>query len=576
MPLNFTLLEIDLSSKTVKKKHIDEKLLSKFLGGRGLGVRLFFEYADPKVDPLSPSAPFFILTGPLTTSSAPLSGRFHAVFKSPLTGTIFDSSCGGYGGVFLKKLNVDGIVIIGKSNVPAIIYIDEKGVRIDEAQDLKGLQISLREKKLKETYGEDISYILCGPAAEKNILYANLISDRRFFGRGGGGTVFNGKSLLGIVIKKKNKYDEIKPVSKDRYEFVNEEARKWIYANPITSEGLPRFGTSVLMNLINELKLLPSKNFNENYFPLADRISGESLEKKVIKKRACFSCPVACGRVTEKGEGPEYETLWALGANLKISNLDSIINYNKICAEYGVDTISLGSSISAFLEINNLPFGDEELIEKLIMNTVEAVGEGVEIGKGSLKMCQKYGKEKVSMTVKGLELPAYHPSGLYGMALAYGTSNRGGCHLRAYMLGPEVLGIPKLINRRISIGKSGLVIYLQNSHAAMDSAIFCRFISLAVTDDYLSRLVSSLCGIELSTKEYQKIGERIYNLERVFNVVAGFKKEDDFLPERLLFREYNEMLDEYYRARGWDERGMPTDKKLKELEIIEFLKEHYV
>ncbi len=576
MPLNFTLLEIDLTYKSVKKKNIDENILSKFLGGRGLGVRLFFEYADPKVDPLSPSAPFFLLTGPLTTSSAPLSGRFHAVFKSPLTGTIFDSSCGGYGGVFLKRLNIDGIVITGKSKAPAIIYIDEKGIQIKEAQDLQGLKISLREKKLKETYGEDISYILCGPAAEKNILYANLVSDRRFFGRGGAGAVLNAKSLLGIVIKKINKCYEIKPANSEKYEFVNEETRKWIYANPITSEGLPRFGTSLLMNLINELKLLPSKNFNENFFHLADLISGEALEKKVIKKRACFSCPVACGRVTEKGEGPEYETLWALGANLQISNLDTIINYNKICAEYGVDTISLGGTISAFLEINNLPFGHEELIEKLIMKTVEAVDEGVEIGKGSLKMCQKYGKKQFSMTVKGLELPAYHPSGLCGMALAYGTSNRGGCHLRAYMLGPEVLGIPKLINRRVSTGKSGIVIYLQNSHASMDSAIFCRFISLAVTDDYLSRLVSSWCGIELSTMDYQKIGERIYNLERVFNVMAGFKKEDDYLPERILFKDYSSMLDEYYRARGWDERGIPTDKKLKELEIIEFLKEHYV
>jgi aldehyde:ferredoxin oxidoreductase len=576
MPLNFTLLEIDLSSKTVKKKPIDEKILLKFLGGRGLGVRLFFEYADPKIDPLSPSAPFFILTGPLTISSAPLSGRFHAVFKSPLTGTIFDSSCGGYGGVFLKRLKIDGIVIIGKSDTPVVIYIDEKGVKIEDAQGLKGLKISLRAKKLKEIYGEDISYVLCGPSAEKNVIYSNLVSDGRFFGRGGGGAVFNAKLLLGIVIKKTNKIEELKPANKEKFDFVNEEARKWIYANPITSEGLPRFGTSVLMNLINELKLLPSKNFNENVFPLADLISGESLEKKVVKKRACFSCPVACGRVTEKGEGPEYETLWALGANLKVSNLDSIINYNKICAEYGVDTISLGGSISAFLEINDLPFGDEALIEKLIMKTVEAVDEGGEIGKGSLRMCQKYGREKFSMSVKGLELPAYHPLGLYGMALAYGTSNRGGCHLRAYMLGPEVLGIPKLINRRISTGKSGLVIYLQNSHASMDSAIFCRFISLAVTDDYLARLVSSWCGIELSTVEYQKIGERIYNLERVFNIIAGFKKEDDYLPERLIFREYKDMLDEYYRARGWDERGIPTDNKLKELEIIEFLKERYV
>lgn len=566
MNIEYRLFHIDLTTKTIKKREINSSLIGQFLGGRGLGVRLYFDYASPEIDPFDVKSPIFFLTGPLTGSSGLLTGRFHCVFKSPLTGTIFDSSCGGYTGVYLKKNNIDGIVITGRSKCPSIIYVDSGKITIYDADYLKGLKTSERVTKLKEKYGDDISYIMNGPSAEKGVLFSNLNSDNRFFGRGGAGVIFNSKNLLAIVVRKNYKNEPV-PFNKERFKYINDEIDKWIYGNPITSQGLPEFGTSILMNLINELKLLPHKNFQEDSFRYADKISGESLKNRVVKRRACFGCKVACGRITQKGEGPEYETLWALGANLGISDLDALLEFNKLCAEYGVDTISLGGSIASFIELNNIPFGDVKIISDLISKTLNVEKEGLEISLGSKRLCEKYGKKEFSMTVKSLELPAYHPKGIYGMALAYGTSNRGGCHLRAYMLAPEVLGIPKLINRKISKGKAGIVIYLQNSHASSDSAIFCRFLGLAVSDDYLSRLLCAYSGLELTTVDYQKIGERIYNLERLFNIKAGFTKNEDLLPSRLMFDEYVSMLEEYYKARGWDQNGVPSEKKLNELDL---------
>ncbi len=556
------LIEIDLEKESIVEKEIDKSYQNDYLGGRGLGVRLFFDYINSKN--LAYESPVFFLTGPLTLSKAPLSGRFHSVFKSPLTHTIFDSSCGGKGGYYLKTQGIDAIALLNKAKNDKIIIFSEGKVSLENS-NLKGLKVSDREKLLKNKFGQDISTILIGPSAEEGVLFANAISDRRFFGRGGLGYLLASKGVSAIVIKHGEEKGLV--ADKDKFEYIVKEIKKWIHGNPISSKGLPEFGTSVLMNLINELNILPYKNFKESFYDKSDLISGESLKKYVRRRRACLSCPVACGRVTDKGEGPEFETLWALGANLGLSNIETIIDLNELCYEYGVDTISLGGSIACYLEALGLDFGDEKIVFNLVEKTLKGKDEGKLIGKGSKRLSKELKKEELSMTVKGLELPAYHPKGIYGMALSYGTSNRGACHLRAYMVAVEVLGIPKLQNRFIKKGKSGLVIYLQNSHAAADSSIFCRFLSLAVGDDYLSRLIGAYNNIELSTEDYLKIGERVYNLERYINCLSGFTREDDMLPDRLIFDGYEEMLSEYYRARGWDENGIPKKEKLKELKI---------
>jgi len=571
--MKFNLLVINLAKKSFSKQEVAPELLKKFLGGRGLGVRLFFDFVEEGhfKKPDNINAPVFFMTGPLTGSLAPLSGRFHSVFHSPLTNTIFDSSCGGKAGVYLKSNGIDGIAITGVADSPSFLVIGEDDVEFKSADALKGKLLSEKGKVLKSEFGDDVSSIIVGPSAETGVLYANAVSDRRFFGRGGLGYLLAKKNLLAIIIKKGN-LPTPSPVNHEQFSYTVEEIRKWLHGNPITSQGLPEFGTSVLMNLINELKILPHKNFMENQFNFADCVSGEALKSRVIKRKACFSCMVGCGRVTAKGEGPEFETLWALGANLGIDDIDFVIEMNELCCQHGLDTITLGSSLASYLEIKKLPFGDKSLLKELILKTVSNKDEGSLIAMGSKRFCKILGREDVSMSVKSLEMPAYHPSGVYGMALAYGTSNRGACHLRSYMIAPEVLGIPKLIDPKIKTGKAGLVIYFQNSHAVADSSIFCRFLSLAVTDDYLSRIVSTFTGFDLSTTDYQKIGERIYVLERLFNIKAGFGKNDDLLPQRVTFDGYTDMLDEYYVARGYDCNGVPTLEKLKTLGLEEFYK----
>lgn len=569
--MHFRLLRIDLNSHTVKKEEVSNFVVDAYLGGRGLGVRLFFDEindsyfknADYK------SAPIFFMTGLMTGSKAPLSGRFHSVFHSPLTNTICDSSCGGKAGVFLKTLGIDGIVVTGYASKPLYLLVDAEDVTFKDAGLIAGKTISERERLIRDLHGDKLSTILIGPAGENGCLFASAVSDRRFFGRGGLGTVMGFKNLLGVVVKKGSKKLGV-PLDVAKFDYVVEETKKWIHGNPITSQGLPEFGTSVLMNLINELNILPYKNFNESHFESAELISGEVLKSKVIRHKACYGCMIACGRVTNKGEGPEFETLWALGANLGVSDIDFLIELNEICYEYGIDTISLGGTIACYIEANNLSFGDKSLIMNLVDKTLKNKAEGKLINMGSKRLASELNKETLSMSVKGMELPAYHPKGLYGMALAYGTSNRGACHLRSYMIAPEVLGIPKLISPKIKSGKAGLVIYFQNSHAASDSAIFCRFLGLAVNDDYLARMVSAFTGRDLSTTDYQRIGERIYVLERIFNLKAGFTRKDDFLPDRLMFEGYDRMLTEYYRARGYDDLGVPTKEKLIELGLEEF------
>ncbi len=576
--MEFVLLQIDLKAKRAERLKVPEQLLKDFIGGRGLGVRLFFDFADKEyfTAPVIVNAPVFFLTGPLTGSIAPLSGRFHAVFHSPLTGTICDSSCGGRAGVYLKSNGIDGIVIKGVSETPVYVVIENGEVLFGDASSLTDKNVSEKELFLKNSLKGDISSIIVGPAGEKGVLFANAVSDRRFFGRGGLGYLLGAKNLLAVAVKKGgNKPKE--PLYREQFNFVVEEIKKWLHGNPITSQGLPEFGTSVLMNLINERGLLPHKNFKESHFEAADAISGEALKEKVIKRRACFSCMVGCGRVTGKGEGPEFETLWSLGANLGVKDLDFVIELNNFCFEQGMDTISLGGSLAAYFEIKGFEFGDTQTIKRLVNATAKREGEGKLIAQGSKRLCEELNRKEVSMSVKGMELPAYHPAKLSGMALAYGTSNRGGCHLRSYMIAPEVLGIPRLIDPRIKSGKAGLVIYYQNSHAVADCAIFCRFLSLAVSDEYLSRLLSAYTGFDMSTVDYHKIGERVYVLERLFNIKMGFNENHDLLPERLAFDGYDQMLKEYYNARGYDEKGVPKAEKLKSLGLdMEFCSDRRV
>jgi aldehyde:ferredoxin oxidoreductase len=345
----------------------------------------------------------------------------------------------------------------------------------------------------------------------------------------------------------------------------------------------------VLMNIMNNVGALATRNHQQTQFEGAEAISGEELtEKYLVKNASCWACPIGCTRVSKtdkiEGEGPEFETTWAFGAQCGVDDLASIIEVNSLCNDLGLDTISAGSTIACAMEMSekgyldsDLRFGRADLLARCVQEMAYRRGLGAELADGSLRLATKYGHPELSMSVKGLEMPAYDPRGLQGQGLLYATSNRGGCHMRGNMIGLEVLGIPKLIDRFQVQGKSSFVILHQNSNAAIDSLVVCKFTNMGVADEYFARVLSAVTGIQYATGDMIKAGERVWNLERLYNIREGFTAKDDRLPPRLLTEAPLEgpskgwvshlepMLNEYYRTRGWDENGVPTPKKLTEL-----------
>jgi aldehyde:ferredoxin oxidoreductase len=327
---------------------------------------------------------------------------------------------------------------------------------------------------------------------------------------------------------------------------------------------------------------------------LAELISGEALtDRYLVKNAACWACPISCTRISKtdkvEGEGPEFETTWAFGAACGIGDLEAIIEANSICNDLGMDTISAGSTIACAMELTERGFIESELRfgrADLLVRTLEDMGYrrglGAELADGSQRFAARYGHAELSMSVKGLEMPAYDPRGMQGQGLLYATSNRGACHMRGNMLGLEVLGLPKLIDRFQVQGKSSFVILHQNAMAAIDSLVLCKFTNLAVAEEYFARVLTAITGVQYSTGDLIRTGERIWNLERLYNLREGFRAEDDTLPPRLLEEAVAEgpsqgwvsklepMLREYYRARGWNEQGIPLSARLKELDLFNF------
>lgn len=579
------MLEIDLAKTRAAERPLSKQFLGEWLGGRGLGVRLLYERARG-VNALEPDNPLIFAVGPLTGTAAPTAGRFSLVTRSPLTGTVFDGNSGGRWGVGMKRCGLDALVITGRAAEPVYIVLGGGDMRVERAEELWGRTVSETTRLLLARHpGSSVACI--GPAGENMCLYAAVMNDgARACGRGGVGAVMGSKNLKAVVVRGERKVEVADP---GRLRFVVGEARRWVKANPVTAVGLPRFGTAVLVNLMNELGVFPSLNFRRSRFEGAEAISGEALESVHLRKRrACWGCPIGCGRVTaaagREGEGPEYETVWALGAQCGVDDLEKVILANYLCNDLGMDTISAGSTLGCCMELTELGlveggprFGDAGAVLNLLEDIAYGRGLGRELARGSRLFAASRGAEEYAMQVKGLELPAYDPRGLQGQGLSFATSNRGGCHLRAYLVGPEVLGIPKMVDRHSTPDKPGLVINAQNLNAGVDSLVLCRFIQFALSDEYFARMLEAVTGLPYKAMDLHRIGERIWNLERAYNLDAGIDPALDTLPPRLL-REpaaegpaqgqvvrLGEMLPLYYRARGWDESGRPEPRKLAEL-----------
>ena len=580
------ILEINLSNRKVTTRPLDMEIARLFLGGRGLGARLLWDEVGANVEPLAPENVLIFTVGPLTATGYQTSNRFSVSTKSPLTGTVLDANSGGYWGMQFRRAGYDVLIVRGRAQTPVYIEIKSDGVTIHDAQQLWGQRVRATTKALGQNNNK--RNVLCiGPAGENLSRIAAIMNDgERALARGGPGAVMGSKNLKAIVVEG-NTRPEI--ADAEQFKFMLYETRKLLRASPLTSQALPEFGTAVMINIVNTIGALPTRNFQQSQFENVDAISGETLrEKYLVKNIACWACPIACTRISKtdkvEGEGPEFETTWAFGAQCGIDNLAAIIEANSICNDLGLDTISAGSTIACAMELTERGLLDSDLRfgrADLLAPTLEAMGArrdlGADLAEGSARLAKKYGAPELSMSVKGLEIPAYDPRGMQGQGLLFATSNRGACHMRGNMLGLEVLGLPKLIDRFQVQGKSSFVILHQNSSAAIDSLVICKFTNMGVAEEYFARTLSAVTGITYATGELIRVGERVWNLERLYNLREGFTAADDTLPPRLLNDAVQEgpskgwvsklepMLQEYYRVRGWDARGVPKQSKLKEL-----------
>lgn len=590
------LLRVDLAAKTVKKEPLNMKNAHEYVGARGLGTKYFCDEVDPKVDPLSPDNKLIYMTGPLTGTAAGSAGRFEVVAKAPLTGTIGAANSGGHFGPELKFAGYDGIIFENASETPVYLYINDDIVELREATDLWGKTVYETNDILQEQLGNfKISCI--GPPGENLCLYAGVINEKhRAAGRGGLGAVMGSKKLKAVAVRGTGSVTVARPKA---FMDAITDARAKLQAHPVSGAGLGQLGTQILINIINESGALPLHNWRDGaVFDKADDTSGETLAKTyLVKNKGCFGCTIACSRVSNVpdgpfksfGEGPEYEAGWSFGADCGVNDLAAIVRANHLCNEYGMDPITLGATIACAMELSDMGALPEEDVgfklrfgdAKAIVDLTEAVGKNEGFGKilalGSYRMAEKYGHPELSMSVKKQEMPAYDGRAIQGMALEYATSNRGGCHVRGYLTSPEILGIPLKTDPLVTEGKAGLLKLFQDLTALVDSTGTCLFTTFGIGLPEIATEYREAVGTDETDEEILLKGERIWNLEKQFNIAAGVEK--DTLPPRLLreklpsgpakgkVAELYQMLGEYYTVRGWDAEGVPTATKCEELGI---------
>ena len=593
------IARINLTTGEIKVEKLDLELAHKFIGGRGLGTKILYDEGVATVDPLSPENKLIDITGPMTGAAAPSTGRYMVVTKSPLTGMIASSNSGGIWGQKLKYAGWDALIVEGEAPEWCYLNIVDDKIELLDAREYVGVKSEALDDQLKAKHGEDCSVLNIGPAGEKKVLLAAIMNDRdRAAGRSGVGAVMGSKKLKAIVVKTtRTKLDNIADI--DALKAATKRSMELIKANGVTGSGLRALGTAVLVNIINNVGSLPTRNWQESYYDDAEDISGEALaEKYLVRPSACARCPIACGRVVNiNGHvtgGPEYEPLWAYGANCGNNDLNAIDEANMLCNEYGLDAIGTPCTIAAAMELYQRGAIKEEDCAgvplewgstKAIIEWTKRMGDPETeldwlMSSGSARLCEHYGMPEVSMSVKKQEMPAYDARGIQGIGITYATSNRGGCHVRGYMISPEVLGLPTQLDRTVTNEKAAWAKTFQDLTAVIDSMGHCLVTSFALGAPEYTDLLNAATGTNWTVEQVLEIGDRIYNIERMFNKAAGMKPEDDRLPKRLLkepivngpskgmVSQLPLTLPQYYEARGWV-NAFPTDETLKKLGLDE-------
>ncbi|MGC9444579.1 MAG: aldehyde ferredoxin oxidoreductase family protein [Candidatus Methanospirareceae archaeon] len=569
------ILRIDLSTGAVETVVPDDSVLTAFLGGRGLGAK--FVYDAGHVDAFAPENLLVFAAGPLTGTRTPASGRVSLSTKSPLTGTIFDSNCGGTFGPKLKMAGYDALIITGMSSEPVYLKIADDQVELKPAAALWGKNVKAATKLLRD----DGSVACIGRAGEQKVLLASIMSDVvHTFGRGGVGAVMGSKRLKAVVV---NGTGSSEICDEKEFERQQQTINRLLVASPTITRGLAVFGTPFLVKITNWMNILPIANFQQAESRVnMNSFFGKSItERCAPRKRACYSCPIACKREDPAGgELPEYETIGMMSANLRNENYDAIVKANRLCNDYGMDTISVGAVLGCYAELRNAGIGGIELVA-LTEQIGEQSGIGARLGRGAKRFAESEHHPEIAMEVKGLELPAYDPRGVKGLGFSYATSNRGGCHTRAYLVAPEILRKPKAIDPYTLVGKAGHTKIFQDRFAAVDSLVVCKFAFFGAGEEEYANILSAVTGVAFTSEDLMRIGERIWNLERLYNLRAGFRKDNDILPARFFDEtvngrvinreEFLKTRTEYYRMRGWDDNGVPTFQTLKRLGLDQMI-----
>ena len=590
-------LEIDLSKEKTNEIEVEPEVIRKFIGGKGIGAYFLYTLLKPKTDPLSPDNLLMFLNGPLTGTPFPSSGRMVVVTKSPLTGLYLDCHAGGCFGPELRRAGWDGIIVKGKSKDPIYLWIRDEKIEFRDASKIWGLPISETVERIRAETDKKAHIASIGPAGENLVKFAAIMIDKDsdpwragVAGRGGPGAVMGSKNLKAIAVKGSK---EIKVFDKGKLrELATRLNKKIMEHNYIHIRRV--VGTAYLVDPMNRLGILPTRNFQQGFIENHYGLTGINLRYYTKRDVGCYNCPVVCGKVVEvngREVKVEYEGIAMLGSNNGITNIMDVAKAISLCNELGLDMISTGNVVGFAMEcaergiLNGAPkFGDAEGQRKLIEDIAYRKGLGDLLADGVRKAAEKLrqGTERFAMHVKGLELPAYDPRSSWGMALAYATSDRGGCHQRAFSVRAEI-DPPCVLKRFSTKGVARFVKEVQDERAVAFSLIVCDFMPLSI-EDFIRGLKYAI-GLEYSPEEYLKVGERIWNLTRLFNIrEAGISREDDTLPPRVFEeplpmppdgeekvrlprKEFEKMLDEYYALRGWDENGIPTKEKLEELDL---------
>ncbi len=594
------LLEVDLGRGRFEDSELDPRAARLLLGGKGLGAYTLYARLRPGVDALSPENLLLFLTGPLTGTIAPGSNRFCVVTKSPRTSTFLDSHCGGPFGPSVKYSGYDGLVIAGRAAEPSLLVLDADGPRLLDAGEMWGRTTSESQDLVDQRLGGGYEKVVIGPAGERLSTMAGICSGTRSAGRGGAGAVMGSKNLKAVCIR--GSHNAVRVDDYDAMRKACWTAHRMLRMSEITVRSLPAEGTCNILETINEVGALPTRNFRTGRFERADDLAGQRWREEMwIRDAACFGCSVGCSKrsmvgrgpfVGDSTEGPDYETVWAFGPQCGNSDKSLIIHLEKLCDEYGIDTISAGNTIGFVMEMFERGmvdaeeiggvralWGDPDAMSRLVEHMCRMDEVGAHLSKGVARLSLEHqGSATFAMHVKGLELPAYSPRASKGMALAYATSDRGGCHLRGYPAMQELLGMRGGADPLETKGKAQLVVDSQDEIAVVDSCDICLFGTFGFTLREVFRMVNACTGFGFSNAaDLKALGERVYNLTRLFNVREGFRRKDDALPRRCLEEpmpegpakghvvELETMLNEYYAIRGWDEDGIPSGETLERL-----------